>query len=51
LQVSDQACRVREQTGLEEVLGRSKSNRFVTQGFDELAYAIAGQRVIINDRD
>jgi hypothetical protein len=48
-QVSDQACRLREHAGREEMLSRFESNGFVPQGFDKLAYAIAGQRVIIDD--
>ena len=49
LHVSDQACRIRDQTRLEEMLGRFESNRAVSQGFDKLAYAVTGKRVIIND--
>jgi hypothetical protein len=51
LQVSDQTRRLCDNTGLEETLGRFKSSGFVAQGFNKLAYAIAGQRVIIDDRD
>jgi hypothetical protein len=32
-------------------LSRFESSGFVSQGFDKLAYAVAGQRVIIDDRD
>jgi len=33
------------------MLGRFESSGFVSQGFDKLACAVAGQRVIIDDRD
>jgi hypothetical protein len=33
------------------MLGRFESTGFVSQGFDKLAYTVARQRVIIDDRD
>jgi len=44
LQVSDQACRLREHARREEMLSRFESNGFVSQGFHKLAYALAGQQ-------
>jgi hypothetical protein len=31
------------------MLSRCENNGFVSQGFDKLAYAVAGQRVIIDN--
>ena len=50
-QVSDQACRLCDHTRLEEVLRRCESGGGIAKGFDKLAHAVAGQFVIINDRD
>src|SRR4029077_908148 len=50
-QVSNQACRLCDHSRLEEVLCRCESGGGVAQGLDELAHAVAGQFVIINDRD
>jgi hypothetical protein len=33
------------------MLSQFESSGFVSQGFDKLAYAVAGQRVIIDNRD
>jgi hypothetical protein len=45
----DQACRLRDHIRLEKMLRRCESDDVVPQGFDKLAYAVAGQRVIIDD--
>src|SRR5262249_19678297 len=50
-QVSDQACHLCDQSRLEEALCRRESGDGVAQGLDKLAYAVAGQFIIINDRD
>jgi hypothetical protein len=47
LQVSDQACRLCDHSGFEEALCRYESGGCVAQGLDKLAYAVAGQFVIL----
>src|SRR6516164_3683044 len=49
LHVRDQACRLREYPRREEMLRRCESNGVVSQRFDKLAYAVAGQRIIIDN--
>ena len=42
-------CRLREQARREEMLSGFESDGFVSQGFGQLAYDVAGQRVIIDN--
>jgi hypothetical protein len=51
LQVSDQACRLCDHSRLEETFRRCEGGGCVAKRFDKLAHAVAGQFVIINDRD
>src|SRR5262249_15926049 len=51
LQISDQACRLCDHSRLEEALRRCESGGGVAKGLDKLAYAVAGQFLIIKHRD